>query len=238
MNEVRMGQAPATRLTEARDYAERALAILKTLDASSGIWATLSVLAGVAEMEGRAEAAQDYRRRERESFAAFAGNRYHIDRQHRQLISDIAAAAKGDSQVQVKVEAALPQLEEQGWHITDAVRRIWAGERDWHAMADGLDRQDALLILQVLETLANAFQHRPEVVLPQGQQSVETVGRGDATLLQRYFETFSPKKQEETDAEERTLEHLIDVAMHEALERGEAAALIGLPEGERIDEVL
>src|SRR6266566_3342443 len=144
MNEVRMGQAPATRLIEARDYAERALAILKTLDASSGIWATLSVLARVAEMEGRAEAAQDYRRRERESFAAFAGNRYHIDRQHRQLISDIAAAAKGDSQVQVKVEAALPQLEEQGWHITDAVRRIWAGERDWHAMADGLDRQDAL----------------------------------------------------------------------------------------------
>src|SRR6266702_5330033 len=147
MNEVRMGQAPATRLTEARDYAERALAILKTLDASSGIWATLSVLAGVAEMEGRAEAAQDYRRRERESFAAFAGNRYHIDRQHRQLISDIAAAAKGDSEARAAVEARLPRLEEAGWKIAAATRRIWAGERDWHALVEGLDLQLALLVL-------------------------------------------------------------------------------------------
>jgi len=57
-------------------------------------------------------------------------------------------------------------------------------------------------------------------------------------MLKRYFETFSPKKQELTDAEERTVEQLIDVAMQEAFERGDAVALIGLPEEERADEVL
>jgi hypothetical protein len=40
--------------------------------------------------------------------------------------------------------------------IADANRRIRAGERDWHALCAGLDRQDALVILHVLETLAEA----------------------------------------------------------------------------------
>lgn len=40
------------------------------------------------------------------------------------------------------------------WRITDAVQRIWAGERDWHALAEDLDRNSALLVLRVLETLA------------------------------------------------------------------------------------
>ncbi len=201
-------------------------------------------------MEGRTEEARNYRRRERESFAAFAGNRYHIDRQHRQLISDIAAAAKGDSQARAKVEATLPELEEQGWYITIAVQRIWAGERDWYTLVDDLDRQDALLILRMLETLAQssemgispekefALAQVFEAVLPQERQVVRTVEQGDATMLKRYFETFSPKKQELTDAEERTVEQLIDVAMQEAFERGDAVALIGLPEEERADEVL
>jgi hypothetical protein len=44
-------------------------------------------------------------------------------------------------------------LEKHGWHISDAVRRIWKGERDWQGLAEGLDLQSSLLILRVLETL-------------------------------------------------------------------------------------
>jgi len=154
VNEVRSGRAVKTRLAEAKSYAQRALTILETLDASSGIWTTLNILAKIADLEGQAEAARDYRRRGRETFAAFEGNRYHIDRQHRQLIAAIAAAAKGDAEARAAVEARLPRLEEAGWKIAAATRRIWAGERDWHALVEGLDLQLALLVLRVLETIA------------------------------------------------------------------------------------
>lgn len=156
VNEVDAGRAARTRLAEAKSYAERALAIRETLDASAPIWSTLSTLAKIADLEGRAEESRDYRRRECETYAAFEGNRYHIDRQHGQLIAAIAAAAKGDAEAREAVEAVLPQLEEDGWKIAAATRRIWAGERDWHALVEDLDRQDALLVLRVLETIGEA----------------------------------------------------------------------------------
>ena len=134
VGEVQAGCAAVARLTEAKGYAERALAIKEKLDVSAEIWKTLQVLADIADLEGRTEAARDYRRRERETFAAFAGNRYQIDRQHKQLIADFAAAAKGETQAREKVEARLPQLEKAGWHIAAATQRIWAGERDWHSL--------------------------------------------------------------------------------------------------------
>jgi tetratricopeptide (TPR) repeat protein len=145
IDEVHAGRMPAARLAEARGYAERALEIRETLDASSEIWMTLSILAGIAEQEGEREAARSYHRRERESFAAFAGNRWHIDQIFGAFIRASAAASL--------VVAALPQLEASGLCITTALRRIWAGERDWHALAEDLDWTSALLVLRVLETI-------------------------------------------------------------------------------------
>jgi tetratricopeptide (TPR) repeat protein len=153
LDEVRAGRAPATRLAEARGHAERALAIREMLDTSAEIWTTLSILAGIADLEGNAAQARDYRRRERIAFAAFAGNRWHIDNQFGELIAAIVAAAGGDAGARAQVEGRLPGLEQAGWKIGDAVRRVWAGERDWHALCEGLDSQDALLVLRVLEAL-------------------------------------------------------------------------------------
>jgi tetratricopeptide (TPR) repeat protein len=152
-NEVRAGRAPATRLAEARGYAEQALAIKEPLDASSAIWTPLSILAQIAELEGRAEEARAYRRREREAYAAFAGNRYHIDQQFGTLIAAIVAAAKGDVQTREAVEKALSQLEADGWQIAAAVRRIWEGEREWQALAENLGGEEALVVRRVLEML-------------------------------------------------------------------------------------
>jgi tetratricopeptide (TPR) repeat protein len=154
-----LDEAPAgdtARLAEARRLAERALDIKETFDVSSEIWTTLNILAEIAALEGRVDAAREYRRRERETFAAFAGNRWHIDQQHGQLIAAIAAAAQGDEEARAAVEAALPQFEANGWRIADATRRIWAGEREWGAMCEEIDRNSALLVLRVLEELAAA----------------------------------------------------------------------------------
>jgi tetratricopeptide (TPR) repeat protein/CHAT domain-containing protein len=152
-NEVRAGRLPPGRLAEARDHAERALKIMETLDDSAGIWATEGILADIAEMTGEPDAARAYRRRERASFAAFAGNRWHIDQQFSDLIQACAAAALGNTEARAAVEAVLPQLEANGWHITAALQRLWAGERDWHALAEDLDPPNALLVKRVLETI-------------------------------------------------------------------------------------
>ena len=150
--EVQAGRAPVTRLVEARGYAEQALAIKELLDASSEIWTTLGILAQLAELEGRPDSVQAYRRRQRETLAAFSGNRYNIDQEFGALIAAIAAAT-GDRQARKAVEAELPQLEEDGWHIAAATHRIWKGERDWHALAENLNAAEALIVLRVLETL-------------------------------------------------------------------------------------
>ncbi len=155
LQEVQAARAPRSRLAEARNYAERALAIKEKVDASVGeIWNTLGHLVSIAELEGRTEEARNYQRRERETFAAFEGNRSRIDHRFGSFIADVVAAAKGNAWARVKVEAVLPQAKEHGWHIGGAIQRIWAGEREWHALVEDLNAQEALLVLRVLETIA------------------------------------------------------------------------------------
>jgi tetratricopeptide (TPR) repeat protein len=200
VNEVRAGRASMTRLAEAKRYSEQALAIDETLDASAEIWKDFAILAEIADLEGHAEEARDYRRREREAYAAFAGNRYHIDRQHGQLIAAIAAAAQGDAEAREEVEAALPQLEEGGWKIAAATRRIWAGERDWASLVEEVDSQDALLILRVLETIAQPAgvqgKTLEEVIASLPITIREALEQGDEVAFDKAFEALSPEEQQ------------------------------------------
>jgi tetratricopeptide (TPR) repeat protein len=153
-NEVRAGRLPSERLVEARGYAERALRIRETLDTSAEIWRTQAILGDIAELEGDIQAARDFRRRERESFAAFAGNRWRIDNDLGELLPVLAAAIWGDEEARVVVETVLPQLEASGLDIRAVVARLYAGERDWQALSEDLNWWEALLVLRVLETLA------------------------------------------------------------------------------------
>ncbi len=204
-NEVEGGRASNTRLAEARDYAERALTIKETLDASAEIWAALGILADIADLEGQTEAARDYRRRERETFAAFAGNRYHIDQQFGQFISDVVAAAKGDIQARERVEARLSKLEANGWRIAGPVRRIWSGERNWEALVEGVDANSALLVLRVLETIAqpgaasaNETEDRTveQVFASLPAPIREALERGDQVAFEQAFQALSPEEQQ------------------------------------------
>jgi len=150
-------QAARARLPEARGYAEQALAIRETLDASEEIWKTLWLLASVAELEGRTEDARAHHRRERETFAAFEGNRLMIDHQFGPLIADIVAAALGDRRTRKAVETSLPLLEAEapGRRTAAAIRRIWKGERDVSLLVEDPDRESALLIQRVVDTLTD-----------------------------------------------------------------------------------
>jgi hypothetical protein len=71
------------------------------------------------------------------------------------LLEAIAAVARGDDGPREQIEAVLPQLEEQGWQLTAAVHRLWAGERDPEALTAGIDPNSAHLIRHLL-ALANA----------------------------------------------------------------------------------
>jgi hypothetical protein len=66
------------------------------------------------------------------------------------LLQGIAASVS-DEGVRGEVEAALPRLEEMGWKLTDAARRIWSGERDAAALTEGIDGNSAQLVRRVLE---------------------------------------------------------------------------------------
>jgi DNA-directed RNA polymerase specialized sigma24 family protein len=74
-------------------------------------------------------------------------------REFEPLLQGIAAVARGNDLYRPDIEAMFPFLEEHGWRITEAVRRIWAGERDWFSLMYGLDIQDSALLKRILDLI-------------------------------------------------------------------------------------
>jgi tetratricopeptide (TPR) repeat protein len=71
------------------------------------------------------------------------------------LLAGIAAVALGkeDGDARLEIDEALARLEEQGWHLREAVHRIWSGERDPDSLTDDLDAQDTAIIHGILEMI-------------------------------------------------------------------------------------
>ena len=70
------------------------------------------------------------------------------------LLEVIAAVAKGDDGPQEQIEAILLNLEEKGWKLTEAVRRLWTGERDEIVLTAGIDPNSAQLVRRLLQLAA------------------------------------------------------------------------------------
>ncbi|HEU4323617.1 MAG TPA: tetratricopeptide repeat protein [Roseiflexaceae bacterium] len=70
------------------------------------------------------------------------------------LLGDIALAAHGDTNAQALAMAFLPLVEQNGWHIKQAIQQLWAGERDADVLTVGLDAQDTALIQRALTLVA------------------------------------------------------------------------------------
>ena len=161
-------QTQPDRLAEARQLAEEALAIQKTLDpAAAEIWKTYQILAKIADKQAavtpdsRRQAelqtqAREHRRLAREAKRNFAGTRQELQK-HLPLIR-AALEAVQDSAQQENLDALLKRYSDGGWNkLVNAVRRIVAGERDPGALGldSDLDREDSLIVGTILAALSD-----------------------------------------------------------------------------------
>ncbi|MBW4563942.1 MAG: CHAT domain-containing protein [Mojavia pulchra JT2-VF2] len=142
------------RLSEARQLAEEALAIHRTLDpAAAEIWTTYDLLAAIAYKQGDTTPAQEYRRQARQAKAAFAGTQYEL-RQHGQFIT-LVVAAVDNAEVREQLEAVMENAAEGRQNLVAAIRRILAGERDENILCEPLDWQDSMIISAILRGIAD-----------------------------------------------------------------------------------
>jgi len=187
------GQESSAQLADAQGLVGQALASDRTLH-SSDLWGCFSLLAEIAELQGRAEAARGYRQEERAAYASFAGHRFWIDQDWGSRIPALAAA-QDDPELRAQLEEELAEAEANGWHLTAAMQRLWAGERDWPSLVEGLGNQEALVILRVLETLAHPAQTR-EQLLATLPTAIREAMEEDQDAFEQAFAALSENEQQ------------------------------------------
>jgi hypothetical protein len=123
--------------------------------------------------------------------------------------------ARGDDTQRAEIEQVLADLQTKGWMLVDATRRIWAGERDLAALAQGLDIQDTALIARILQFVADpdappllpeedaapapaAGLEQALATLPASIRSA--IQQQDTVALQRAFEALAPAEQQQVAA--------------------------------------
>ncbi|MDJ0617493.1 MAG: CHAT domain-containing protein [Calothrix sp. MO_192.B10] len=154
----RNSQGQYHRLTEARQYGEEALAILKNLDPdATEIWITYTILAKIADKQGEAAPAREYRLLARRAKAAFAGTQYEL-RQYGQFIAWVVAAV-GDAQVRQQLESDMQEVGNN--NRVAAIRRILDGERDEEALVEPLDFEDSMIVSAILQGIADPQTLKP-----------------------------------------------------------------------------
>lgn len=142
------------RLSEARQLAEEALAIHKTLDsAAAEIWKTYNILADIADKQGDSTQAKEYRRQARQAKAAFAGTQYEL-RQYGQFIAWVVAAVD-NAEIREQLEAEMENFAENLPNFVAAIRLILAGERDENILCEPLDLEDSMIISAILRGIAD-----------------------------------------------------------------------------------
>jgi len=177
------------RLDEASRYARRAVEIKETLDLSSEPWKTYAILAQIAEAQGRSDDAAGWRRKEQDSYAAYAGSSHEI-REWVPVIHAVVAACAGNAQAAEQARTLLQQFEE-GWPTTvAAVRRILNGGRDIEVLRQGLSRKAFAAIHAILARLAGEATSPPAPPLAgegsgQGAATGGGQGAGDAVARVR-----------------------------------------------------
>ncbi|MBD2505761.1 CHAT domain-containing protein [Nostoc muscorum FACHB-395] len=142
------------RLSEARQLAEEALTVKKTLDpAAATIWKTYNILADIADKQGDSTQAKEYRRQARQAKAAFAGTQYEL-RQHGELIAGVVAAVD-NAEIREQLETAMENLAEDLPNFVAAIRRILDGERDENILCEQLDLEGSMIIYAILRGIAD-----------------------------------------------------------------------------------
>jgi tetratricopeptide (TPR) repeat protein len=160
-------QTQPNRLSEARQLAEKALVINKTLDLDPGaveIWKLYDILAEIADKQGDTTQAKDFRRLSRQAKAAFTGTQYELRKYGRWIA--VIVAAVDDAEERKKLEAALVEtvLEEYGdaWKdLIAAIHQVLEGERDEDLLCEPLHLEGSMIINAILRGIAD-----PETLKP------------------------------------------------------------------------
>jgi hypothetical protein len=100
--------------------------------------------------------------------------KYHVKCKNEETICICQThSAHGDEVARALAEAVLPQLEQAGWRIAEAARRIWAGERDMAALTEGIDPNSAVLVNRILRLVADG----PGMIFAAGSRQLANLRR-------------------------------------------------------------
>ncbi|GBC62751.1 hypothetical protein DENIS_3728 [Desulfonema ishimotonii] len=148
------------RLAEARNLAEQALALMKTLDPGvSEIWKNYNILAQIADKQGKAAQAREYRRLGREELMAFPGTQHQL-KFLLPTVKLIVDAVNGNSESRKMMETRISIFKElsaenqEMLQLFEGMEKILNGEREI-ANIDDLNPNFAVALQQVLEAVEN-----------------------------------------------------------------------------------
>ena len=138
------------RLSEARELAEKALEIRKTIDPSAAqIWKTYVILARISDLQQENDTAQIYRRQAQQSKFIFAGTRYELQL-FLPLIAGVVATTI-EREFRQQLDLVLEELERGHFRdLVAAIRQILAGERDEDRLCGTLDLDDSMVVMAIL----------------------------------------------------------------------------------------
>jgi tetratricopeptide (TPR) repeat protein len=214
VDQVQAKRSDPSLLTEAKRLAEQALTLQEKKE-DPAIYNTLDTLAQIAILEHHLQDARSLRHRMRDIYTTFSVNRSRLLPQWNKTIWAIATAQSNPA-VREKVEASLPEIEARGWHLADAVHRLWSGERDWEFLADELDGPEALVMQLVLEALSRPSHLLEGVPIFLEMEQMSAEYRVALGLRPRtpddLFNTLPPSVQEAfLGQDEKALSHALDV---------------------------
>jgi len=142
----------SNRLTEARQLAEKALAMKQTLHpAAVYIWTTYELLAIITEKQNDTAKASEYRRLSREARAVFTKQtQYELQEHRRSIITVVAAVAEK------RKKLAWSDKSGGSWkNLFAAIHRVLDGERNKEVLCEPLDGLEAAIINAILRGIEN-----------------------------------------------------------------------------------
>ncbi|HUG71266.1 MAG TPA: CHAT domain-containing protein [Pirellulaceae bacterium] len=144
------------RLDKARQLAEESLSIVNTLDPDAmEIWKFYVTPAKIADQQGDAEQAAEYRRLAREAKRKFAGTAHEMTR-FAPVIAMVVEAVSGNEQAQAALSPLMQQLQQAGGEnadLADAIQHILTGERDTEALCQSAGPTASLIIETILAAI-------------------------------------------------------------------------------------
>jgi len=146
-------QTQPGRLDEARQLAEEALAIIKTLDPGAAeIWKTYTILAEIADQQSQPDRAAEYRRLARQAKRNFAGTAHEMKRHLPVILGTWQAVRQPDKADEFY--AFLSQMENHGLaNLVGAIRKILSGERNEESLCKDLNLEASMIIATILQAL-------------------------------------------------------------------------------------